>query len=201
MIREKFHPENPNKRDLKKLADKINNGAIVIFPTDTIYAMGCLMTFKPSIEKIVRILGKKEKQSKMSLICHDLKMVADYTLPYSNHVFKTMKRYLPGPYTFVLNADTSVTRYFKNGKRDIGIRIPDTKVTLDLLEMLDGPLISTSLNDNDKYYIDPDEIEADFGSRVDILIDNEMGSTDESTVLDCRDGDIEIMRQGKGPVE
>jgi len=201
MIRQHFHPENPNKRDLEKLAAEINNGAVVIFPTDTIYAMGCIMTKKASIDKIVKILGKREKQTKMSLICHDLKAVADYSLPYSNHIFKTMKRYLPGPYTFVLNADTSVTRYFKNGKRDIGIRIPDCRITLDLLAYLDAPLISTSLNDGGKYYIDPNEIEEDFKHKVDILVDGDMGSTDESTVLDCTGDGIEVIRQGKGPID
>lgn len=196
-----LHTENPNKRNLQNIAKQINDGAIVIFPTDTIYAMGCLMTKKGSIDKIVKTLGKREKQTKMSLICNDLKMVANYTLPYNNHIFKTMKRYLPGPYTFVLNADTSVTRYFKNGKKDIGIRIPNNSITLELLNFLDAPLISTSLNDNDKYYIDPDEIENDFKHKINILIDGGIGSNDESTVLDCRSGDIEVMRLGKGPVD
>lgn len=201
MQRVEFNISNPNKRDLQKLAEQINDGAIVIFPTDTIYAMGCLMTQKSSIDKIVKILGKREKQTKMSLICHDLKSVADYTLPYSNHIFKSMKRYLPGPYTFILNADTSVTRYFKNNKKDIGIRIPDNAITLGLLEFLDAPLISTSLNDGDRYYIDPDVIEEEFQYKVDILIDGGLGTNEESTVLDCREGDIEVMRLGKGSVD
>lgn len=201
MQRVEFNNSNPNRRDLQKLAEKINSGAVVIFPTDTIYAMGCLMTKKGSIDKIVKILGKREKQTKMSLICHDLKSVADYTLPYSNHVFKSMKRYLPGPYTFILNADTAVTRYFKNSKKDIGIRIPDNAITLSLLEFLDAPLISTSLNDGDRYFRDPDTIEEEFQYKVDILVDGGLGAQDESTVLDCRSVDIEVMRQGKGPVD
>lgn len=201
MQRIELHTENPNRRDLQKIAIEINKGAVIIFPTDTIYAMGCVMTHKSSIERIVKILGKKEKQTKMSLICHDLKSVADFTLPYSNHIFKTMKRYLPGPYTFILNADTAVTRYFKNNKRDIGIRIPNNEITLTLLEYLDGPLISTSLNDNDHYFIDPNEIEETYKNKVDFLLDGGLGNTEESTVLDCRGDDIEIMRQGKGSVD
>jgi len=201
MERIRLHTETPNRRDIQKIAEKVNKGAVIIFPTDTIYAMGCIMTAKPTIEKIAKILGKKEKQFKMSLICNDLKMVANYTLPYNNHIFKTMKRYLPGPYTFILNADNSVTKYFKNNKRDIGIRIPDNEITLTLLEYLDAPLISTSLNDNDEYFIDPDEIENSFDHRVEILLDGGQGSTEESTVLDCRDNDIQVMRQGKGPVD
>ncbi len=201
MQRIEFHSENPNRRDLQKIADQINKGDLVIFPTDTVYAMGCIMTKKSSIDRIVKILGKREKQTKMSLICRDLKSVADYTLPYGNHVFKTMKRYLPGPYTFILNADTSVTRYFKNNKRDIGIRIPDNDILLTLLEYLDAPLISTSLNENEKVYTDPDEIYETYQHKVDILVDGGLGSTEVSTVLDCRENDIEVMRLGKGEVD
>lgn len=196
-----LHTSNPNKRDLQKVADAVNKGAIIIFPTDTIYAMGCLMTQRSSIDKIVNILGKKEKKAKMSLICRDLKSVADFTLPYGNDVFKLMKTSLPGPYTFILNADTSVTRYFKNNKKDIGIRIPDNEITLTLLDMLDAPLISTSLNDDGHYFIDPEDIEENFKNRVDYLLDGGVGSSDESTVLDCRGDEIVIMRLGKGSVD
>lgn len=201
MERVELHQENPNKRDIQRIAEQINKGAVVVFPTDTIYAMGCIMTNKGSIERIVKTLGKKEKQAKMSLICHDLKSVADYTLPYSNHIFKTMKRYLPGPYTFILNADNSVTKYFKNNKRDIGIRIPDNQITLSLLQYLDAPLISTSLNENGKVYVDPNDIEQEYQYKIDFLLDGGIGSADESTVLDCREEEIEVLRQGKGPVD
>lgn len=201
MERVELHQENPNKRDIQRIAEQINKGAVVVFPTDTIYAMGCIMTNKGSIERIVKTLGKKEKQAKMSLICHDLKSVADYTLPYSNHIFKTMKRYLPGPYTFILNADNSVTKYFKNNKRDIGIRIPDNQITLSLLQYLDAPLISTSLNENGKVYVDPNDIEQEYQYKIDFLLDGGIGSSDESTVLDCREEEIEVLRQGKGPVD
>lgn len=201
MERVEFHQKNPNKRDLERLAEKINKGAIVVFPTDTIYALGCIMTNKSSIEKVIKLSEKREKQAKLSLICHDIKAVADYTLPYNNHIFKSMKRYLPGPYTFILNANTSVTKFFKNNKREIGIRIPDNEITLGLLEFLDAPLISTSMNMHDTVYTDPDTIEEKFQHSVDFMLDGGKGTDYESTVLDCTDEDITIIRQGVGEID
>jgi len=198
-----LRPSNPDTRDIKMVAEKMNKGAVVIFPTDTVYAMGCIMTNKASIERIIKSTGKREKQSKMSLICKDIKTVADYTLPYTNHVFKTMKRYLPGPYTFILNANTFVTKYFKNNKKEIGIRIPDNKIVLELMQYLDAPIISTSLNNSDvtEYFIDPNIIESEFEYKVDYLLDGGLGDGVGSTVLDCTSGDVEILREGKGEVD
>lgn len=198
-----LRPHNPDSRDLAMVAQKMKDGAVIIFPTDTVYALGCLMTKKDSIERIIKISGKKEKQAKMSLICGDIKTVADYTLPYSNHIFKTMKRYLPGPFTFILNANNFVTKYFKNNKKEIGIRIPDNQIVLELLNHLDAPIICTSLNNdkNDEYFIDPNIIEETFEYMVDYLLDGGLGDEVGSTILNCTDGDIEIIRQGKGEVD
>jgi tRNA threonylcarbamoyl adenosine modification protein (Sua5/YciO/YrdC/YwlC family) len=198
-----LRPHNPDTRDLAMVAQKMKDGAVVIFPTDTVYALGCLMTKKDSIDRIIKISGKKEKQARMSLICEDIKTVADYTLPYSNHIFKTMKRYLPGPFTFILNANNFVTKYFKNNKKEIGIRIPDNKIVLELLNHLDAPIICTSLNneDGDEYFIDPNIIEETFEYKVDYLLDGGLGDEVGSTILNCTDGDIEIIRQGKGEVD
>ncbi|MBK8346274.1 MAG: threonylcarbamoyl-AMP synthase [Saprospiraceae bacterium] len=199
-----FHDKNPNKRDLKEIADRINNGEIVIFPTDTIYALGCLMTNKPGIERICRILEKKEKQAKMSLICSNISSISQYTQQIDNNVFKTMKRYLPGPYTFILKSNNYVQKFFKNNKEEIGVRIPENEILNGLHEFLTAPLISTSLNTEDgiqKYFTDPDEIEQTFQHKVDILLDGGMGDTVESTVLDCTGTEIELIREGKGPVE
>ena len=198
-----LRPNNPDSRDLAMVANKMKDGAVVIFPTDSVYAMGCLMTKKDSIDRIIKISGKKEKQARLSLICKDIKTVADYTLPYSNHIFKTMKRYLPGPYTFILNANNFVTKYFKNNKKEIGIRIPNNKITLELLSHLDAPIISTSLNNDDlnEYFIDPNIIEETYEFKVDYLLDGGLGDEVGSTILDCTDGDIEIIRQGKGEIE
>ncbi|MBK9256090.1 MAG: threonylcarbamoyl-AMP synthase [Saprospiraceae bacterium] len=199
-----FHDQNPNVRDLKVIADRINEGAIVIFPTDSVYALGCLMTNKPGIERICKILDKKEKQARMSLICPNISVISEYTLPIDNHVFKTMKRYLPGPYTFILKSNNFVQKFFKNAKEEIGVRIPNNKIIQELHQYLEAPLISTSLNSEDgikKFYTDPDEIEHDFNHSVDLLLDGGIGDSGESTVLDCTTSEIEIIRQGKGEVD
>lgn len=199
-----FHDKNPNKRDLKEVADRINKGDIVIFPTDTIYALGCLMTNRSGIERICRILNKKEKQAKMSLICPNISVISQYTTQIDNDVFKAMKRYLPGPYTFILNSNNYVQKFFKNNKEEIGVRIPENEILDGLHEFLDAPLISTSLNTEDgiqKYYTDPDEIEDVFKHKVDILIDGGAGDHAESTVLDCTGETIEMVREGKGEVD
>ena len=198
-----FHEKNPNKRDLKEVAEFINNGAIVIFPTDTIYALGCLMTNKPGIERICKVLNKKEKQAKMSIICPNISVISQYTPQIGNDVFKTMKRYLPGPYTFILKSNNYVQKFFKNNKEEIGVRIPNNKILEDLQEFLDAPLISTSLNieDNNKIYINPDEIEEDFRHQVDFLLDGGLGDLSGSTILDCTGDEIVIMREGKGEID
>jgi len=198
-----LRPHNPDSRDLAMIAEKMKEGAVIIFPTDTVYAMGCLMTKKDSIDRIIKISGKREKQAKLSLICKDIKTVADYTLPYSNHIFKTMKRYLPGPYTFILKANSFVTKYFKNNKKEIGIRIPDNKIVLELLNHLDAPIISTSLNAGDQkdYFVDPNVIEDTFEYKIDFLIDGGQGDEEASTVLDCTEDEIKIIRMGKGEVD
>lgn len=199
-----FHDKNPNKRDLKEVADRINKGEIVIFPTDTIYALGCLMTNRSGIERICRILDKKEKQAKMSLICPNISVISQYTTPIDNNVFKTMKRYLPGPYTFILKSNNYVQKFFKNNKEEIGVRIPESEILSGLHEFLDAPLISTSLNTEDgiqKYFTDPDEIEQIFQHKVDILLDGGIGDNAESTVLDCTGTEIEMVREGKGDVD
>lgn len=199
-----FHPVNPNIRDIKQVAEKINAGAIVIFPTDTLYAMGCLMTNKTGIEKICRILNKKEKHSKMSLICPNISEVSKYTMQIDNSVFKAMKKYLPGPYTFVLKSNKYVQKYFKNAREEIGIRIPDNEILKSLQEHLDAPLISTSLNtdgEKNETYNDPDDILEVFSSQADILIDGGLGSLGESTVIDCTDHEMSVIREGIGPLD
>lgn len=199
-----FHTENPNIRDLKEVAARINNGEIVIFPTDTIYALGCLMTNKQGIERICRITNKKEKQAKMSLICKDISSIAQFTPQISNDVFRTMKRYLPGPYTFILRSNNYVQKFFKNNREEIGVRIPENKILEGLQPFLDAPLISTSLNSEDyfqKYYTDPDDIEAEFQHKADLLLDGGIGDLEESTVLDCTGQEIILVREGKGPVD
>lgn len=195
-----LHTKNPNVREIQMIAKEINSGAIVVIPTDTVYAIACKLTNKAGIDKICRMTGKKEKQAKMSVICADLKQVSDYTMPYSNDVFKTMKRYSPGPYVYILNANKYVQKYFKNKKSEIGIRIPNNEIIQSLLEFMDEPFITTSLNKDDiaGYYTDPEKIEEEYGADLDIMINAGPGNTGESTVLDCTGDEIEVIREGLG---
>lgn len=196
-----LHDRTPNLRVVQEIAGLINSGAIVIFPTDTIYALGCLMTNRGGIERICKILEKKEKVAKMSLICPSISVVSQYTPQIENHIFREMKKYLPGPYTFILKSNNQVQKFFKNSREEIGIRIPDHAILAALNEYLDAPLISTSLiidTPERRIFIDPDDIEQVFDNQVDILIDGGDGDFKESTVLDCTTGTIEIVREGKG---
>lgn len=192
---------NPNYKDLKHIAQIVNQGGIMIFPTDSVYALGCLLTNRKGIERICKVTDKKEKQAKMSIICPNISVISQYTPQIENHIFREMKRFLPGPFTFILKSNNYIQRYFKNNKEEIGVRIPQSKILSELLPMLDAPLISTSLNQKgapDSTYIDPDAIFDDYGFDVEVMLDGGVGDTALTTVLDCTDGDITVTRQGKG---
>jgi tRNA threonylcarbamoyl adenosine modification protein (Sua5/YciO/YrdC/YwlC family) len=188
-------------RSLSEIADRLNSGDTIIFPTDSIYAMGCSLHSKKGIEKICSLAGKKKENANLSLICSDFKDVAEYTAPMSNSIFKTMKGYLPGPYTFILNADQKVKRLFSSKKKTVGIRIPDCGITLKLIEQLGHPLVSTSLHSEDEvqqFLTEPDEIIENHNDRVDMFLDNGAGDNIPSTVLDCTTGKVLLVREGKG---
>lgn len=181
------------------IAKRIEKGATIIFPTDSVMALGCLMSNKKGIERILKATNKKAKHSKLALICKDIKEVSQFTKHFSNDVFKTMNRYLPGPYTFILNADKSVRKYFDNSKSEIGIRIPDQPIIHKLLELLPEPLISTSLTKSDGvHYKDSNDIASDFIHSVDIFINSGQLFNGESTILNCVNRDIEVIREGIG---
>lgn len=204
MIRITLHPDNPNKRDVKSIVEILERGGIGIIPTDSVYALACLMSNKDGIEKIVKVAGKTDKKAKLSLLVKDLKEVAEHTLPYDNHIFKSMKRYLPGPYTFILNANNSVTKFFKNNKKEIGIRIPDNTIVQALLNEINVPLISTSLSTEEgtmRDVVDIEEIENAFKGKVDFVIEGSLTEPSETTVLDCTSGEIELVRLGKGAID
>ena len=198
-----LHPTNPNKREIAMIAEKLEAGAIGIIPTDSVYAVACLMTNKEGIERVLKVTGKTEKKAKLSLLCKDLKAVADHTLPYDNHIFKTMKRYTPGPYTFILNANNSVTKYFKNNKKEIGVRIPASEILQEILNHVNVPLISTSvvIEDQEQESTYMDKIEKTYEYLTDFIIDGQAEVEGETTVLDCTSGDIEVVREGIGQID
>lgn len=204
MDRIELRNDNPNKRVLAQIADRINKGELAIVPTDSIYALACRMSSRKSIDRILAVTGKKEKKTKMSLLCKDISSVTDFTMPINNHVFKTMKRYTPGPFTFILNSNNFTQKFFKNSKEEIGIRMPKSAILEGLHEFLDEPLICTSLNmhqEEERIFTDPDEIAQEFKHDVDILLDGGRGTEGQSTILDCTGDEIVLVRQGIGQVD
>ena len=198
----KIYPQNPNPKAIQQVAECLRNGGIVIFPTDTIYGMGCDIYKPKAVEKIISILGEEnKKKSALSFICHDLSHLSDFTIPIENHIFKAMRRALPGPYTFILNANNQVPKMIHGAKKTVGIRVPDNNIIRAIVEELGHPVFSTSVKDDDEiveYTTDPELIYERYGDLVDITIDGGYGDNVASTVVDCTSGAIEIIREGQG---
>ena len=200
----KLHSENPNPRYIKMIIECLNDDGVIIFPTDTIYAIGCSVNSSKALDRIARIKGIKKEKANFSFIFHDLSMLSDYTKPISNDVFKMMKRNLPGAFTFIVEANNNVPKLFKNNKKTIGIRIPDQPIITNIVRELGSPIITTSIIDEDEisgFMTDPEEINEVYKDKVDIIIDGGYGNKEESTIVDCTDNEIVILREGKGVLE
>lgn len=200
----KVYPENPAPRHISMIVDKLREGGIIIYPTDTIYAIGCDMNNKKAIDKLCKIINKKPEEANLSLICYDLSNLSEYTVPFENRVYKLMRKYLPGPFTFILKSNNKVPKMFKNKKKTIGIRVPDNSIPREIVKILGNPLVTASLHDDDnvvKYFTDPEEIFDKFKDKVDIVIDGGVGSNIGSTVLDCSGQDIDVLRDSRGLME
>jgi tRNA threonylcarbamoyl adenosine modification protein (Sua5/YciO/YrdC/YwlC family) len=195
----KIYEENPNKKEITRIVDFLKDGGIIIYPTDTVYAMGCDALNVRAVEKICKIKGINPHKSNLSIICPNLSNISEYA-KVSNQVFKLMKRNLPGPFTFILDATNSLPKIYKN-RKEVGIRIPDNKIIITLTEELGNPILTTSVRDKDdimEYCVDPELIEEEYGDKVDAVIDGGYGGLEPSTVVDCTGEEIEIIRQGKG---
>lgn len=199
----KLYNKNNNPQELQRLVDVLNDGGIVIIPTDTTYAIGCHALKERAIERICRLKGIDPKKQHLSIICYDLSSISEYA-KLDNSTFKLMKRNLPGPFTFILNGTTRLPKIFRN-RKEVGIRMPDNPIVQELSRLLDAPIMSTSLplpNGMESDYItNPELIDELFGERVDIVIDGGMGGTEVSTIINCTDGEAEIIRQGIGWLE
>ncbi len=196
-----IHPENPAPRHIRQVVDILNNGGVIIFPTDTVYGMCCSIEQPRAVDRIARIKGIKKEKSNFSAIFNDLSMLSEYTKPIDNHVFKMLRRNLPGPFTFILNANNSIPRIFQSKKKTIGIRIPDNRIVMEIVAALGQPLLTTSIHDQDEiveYTTDPYIIDENYGKLVDLVIDGGHGGNEPSTVIDCTTENMEIIRQGKG---
>ena len=197
----KIYPENPAPRHIRSVVQTLNQGKVIIFPTDTVYGIGCDLFYHKAFQKIQQIKGQEKAKNNFSIIVKDLSMLAEYTRPINNAIFRLMKKNLPGPFTFILNANSKVPKLFQSKKRTLGIRIPDHRILMAIVEELGHPLVTTSIHDEDEvveYTTDPELIYEKYGQLVDTVIDGGYGSNEASTVVDCTTGEPNILRQGKG---
>ncbi len=200
----KIYPENPSAFHIRLVKECLLDGGVIIYPTDTVYAFGCHSEKNKAIERISQLKGIKKKEANFSFIFSDLAQLSNYTKTFDKAIFKLMKRNLPGPFTFILNANNSVPKIFNSKKKTIGIRIPDHQVALEIINQLGAPLISSSIKDNDEileYNTDADVLHDEFGDKVDMVIDGGYGDNQASTIVSCLHDEIEIIRQGKGLLE
>jgi len=197
----RLHEENPSPRHINTIVETLNKGGIVIFPTDTIYGLGCSINHTKTIDKIARIKGNKKDKTKFSIIINNLSMLSEFVQPVDNHLFRLIKKNLPGPFTFILPANKNVPNIFQSKKKTIGFRIPENNILALIIEELGHPLLTTSIRDEDdvvEYSTDPELIEEKYRDKVDIVIHAGYGDNEPSTVIDCTGDEPEIIRQGKG---
>ena len=199
----KLYNKNNNPADLQRVVDLLNDGGLIIYPTDTMYAIGCHGLKERAVERICRLKDIDPKKNNLSIICYDLSSISEYA-KVDNATFKLMRRNLPGPFTFILNGTTRLPKIFRN-RKEVGIRMPDNPIIREIAHLLDAPIMTTTLpHDEDEdieYVTDPELIDEKWGDTVDLVIDGGIGNMEGSTVVDCTQGEAEIIRQGAGWLE
>jgi tRNA threonylcarbamoyl adenosine modification protein (Sua5/YciO/YrdC/YwlC family) len=199
----KLFEQNPNPKEVKKVVDILRNGGLVIYPSDTVYALGCDITNNRALEKVAKIKGVKLAKANFSFVCKDLSNLSDYVKQIDTATFKLLKRALPGPYTFILPGNNNLPTVFKK-KKEVGIRVPDNAITQAIVEQLGNPIISTSIYDEDEvieYMTDPELIFEKWHTRVDAVVDGGYGDNVASTIIDLTSGEPVLIREGKGSLE
>ena len=199
-----IHPDNPEPRKITEVVSCLRKGGVIIYPTDTIYSIGCDLRNKKAIEKVARLKGVRLRKAQFSLICYDLSSIGDYTKQFDRSIFKAMNKALPGPYTFILNAGNKVPKLFETNKKEVGIRIPDNNIARQVVHELGNPIIATSVHDDDEileYTTDPSLIHEKYENMVDLVIDGGYGKNNPSTIVDCTDGEINVIREGIGSID
>ena len=200
-----INEHNIDQRSIDTIVKALQKGAIIIFPTDTVYAMGCDLRNKKALKQLATLKGIKLSKSRFSIICSDLSNLSDYVKQLSRPTYKLLNRTLPGPFTFVLNANNEVPKMFDTKRKEIGIRIPDNNIVISIVESLGNPLATTSLHDVEDeikdYFVDPYEIYQRYDSKVEMIIDGGYGNLEASTIIDCTGVDPEIIRQGIAEIE
>ena len=187
-----IHPDNPDERKIAQIVKTLKKGGIIIYPTDTVYSMACDLNNRKAVERMAQLKGLKVEKANFSLICYDLSHISDFTVQFSNATYKLMKRALPGPYTFILNANTN------------DLRIPDNNSARAIVQELGNPLISTSVHGDDEileYITNPELIHEKYEKLVDLVIDGGFGKNDASTVIDCTNDDPTVLREGVGQLD
>ncbi|HQV78503.1 MAG TPA: L-threonylcarbamoyladenylate synthase [Chitinophagales bacterium] len=200
----KLFPENIDMRKMQQIVDCLRNGGIIIYPTDTVYGLGCDIFNKEAVAKLCRLKNVKIEKMNFSFICNNLSHISDYTLSVDTPTYKLMKRCLPGPFTFILKANNSVPKLFKNNKKTVGIRVPDNEIARMIVRELGHPIITTSLHDNEdhlEYITEPASIHERYEKLVDIVIDGGTGGYHLSTVIDCSGEEPIIIREGIGKID
>lgn len=198
-----MYPENPDPRKISQVIDVLQKGGVIIYPTDTVYGMGCDIFNQKAIERIGLIKGVKPKKEHFSFICYDLSNISEYTRSLSTPVFKLMKKALPGPFTFILAANNKVPKLLNSKKKTVGIRVPDHSIPRLLVKELGQPILTTSIRDEDdviEYSTDPELIYEKYKDLVDVVIDGGYGNNVASTVVDCSSDQIEVIREGLGDI-
>lgn len=195
----KLYEQNPNQKEIDRVVSVLQDGGLIIYPTDTVYAIGCDALNVRAVEEICKMKDINPAKSNLSIICYDLSNISEYA-KVDNAIFKMMKKNLPGPFTFILNTTSSLPKIYKN-KKTVGIRIPDNNIIRELVRNLGNPILTTSVKDEDEvveYTTDPELIYEKYQDKIDIVIDGGFGGIEGSTVVDCTSDEPEIIRQGKG---
>lgn len=200
----RINPNKPNFEEIEQVVKCLRDGGVVIYPTDTVYGIGCDINKQRAVERVCKIKNINPEKANFSFICHDLSHLSDFTKPIDTRTYKVMKKALPGPFTFILEANNSVPKLFKSTKKTVGIRIPDNLICREIVKHLGNPIMSTSVHDEDEiveYTTDPEMIHEKYKDIVDIVIAGGYGNVEASTVVDCSEGEFTILRQGIGQLE
>lgn len=199
-----IHPDSPERRKVEDVVALLKRDGVVIIPSDSVYCFACALGSSKGLEKMARIRDIQPEEAHFSLICKDLSQVSEYTAPLNQAIFKLMKRALPGPYTFILDAGTKVPRLFRKSKKTVGIRIPDHGVPAAIVEALGRPLVVSSVVQDDdviEYLTDAELVHEKYSKRVDAVVQGGIGNNQPSTVIDCTSGEAEVVREGRGAIE
>ena len=197
----RINADNIEWSKVQQIAEELDKGGIIIYPTDTVYGLGCDIKNQKAVERICKLRELNPKTANLSFICKDIGQISNYTKPISNDLFKVLKKNLPGPFTFILPANNSVPKLFKNKKKTVGVRIPDHPIPLAIVEALGRPILTTSLRSDDEileYFTDPADIYEDYKHQVDVFVNSGFGGNLASTVVDCANEEIEVIREGVG---